>query len=307
MSDELSPEVIDQIIFGMENQDANFFFDAETNSVLTSDESDADVDLDGIRRIELPEWNSAMGFQLMERFVSSLRNPLFREVLRDSLASGRGVFRKFKNALKDRPDIELLWFRFKDREMRRLVFDWYNEHRESVGLGRIAFDEDETAELVLSDFTVTEPQQIAPERIEELTRADHFAYLEMYPEYHESVVERLYERSRGESRISAGHILVVETPNEELAGFIWFDEESTTDDVVLGWIRQLTVLEEYRGLGIARTLLDAYLSRAVEHGIDILFIELGCEASGFSRVLEAKGFTPSCAVYMLEVQQWGSP
>ena len=49
----------------------------------------------------LPEWDSAAGFKLREDFVSNLNSPLAHEALQEVLHSGRGVFRNFRNVIKD--------------------------------------------------------------------------------------------------------------------------------------------------------------------------------------------------------------
>lgn len=302
MSDELSQELMDQIVFGMENQQESFCFDTVEQALVPKEEIDEEAD--GTRFVSLPEWNSVMGFQLMERFVVSLRNPLYRDVLRESLASGRGVFRRFKNALKDRPDIERLWFRFKEREMRKLVTDWFNDYREAIGLDRIAFDEEETMELVLSDFSIYRPDSLDEELSELLRAFDRAAFGESYPDEPPSLVDLFHSRARRGRRIDAASVILAETPEGELAGFLWCHVEATSDGLRIGWICQLAVVEAYRGLGIARTLLNTLLNETETREIDRLYIELGGDSGELSRILEAIGFVAHSATYGLDIPGW---
>ena len=155
MTFPLTRELIDQIMFGMENQDTDFLLDLYDQKVVRIDELPDEGQDDEARYIPLPEWRSVDGYNLMEKFVASLHNPIYREILRSILASGKGVFRQFKDALKERQEIERLWYRFKEREMRAHVVEWYNVLRESWGLARIGDPEDEGTEvLVLSDFAL---------------------------------------------------------------------------------------------------------------------------------------------------------
>ena len=281
----------------MENQNKDFLYDIVDGLVVKENEVHDDSD----RFISLPDWNSTMGFQLMEGFVTSLRNPLFRETLREALSSGRGVFRNFKNALHDRPDIEKLWFRYKDREMRNLVVEWYNEYRETQGLGRIAINEEETTELVLSDFRVDRPESIDREI---LMKIDKDAFYEIHTDYEDSVIDLLYRRSRADVKIDRSNVLIAETPDASIAGMLWFDVRTTSTNARLAWILQLAVIPEYRGLGIGRALLDRFLDTANRTDLDYVFGEAVGPAVELSTILEAVGFDQHSATFSIDVNRW---
>jgi hypothetical protein len=87
---ELSKELLDQVIFGMENQDQIFFLDLDHLKVFSSSELEAMEP--GGDLVEIPEWRSVDGYNLMERFVAELKNPLVKLELQQILSSGRGVF-----------------------------------------------------------------------------------------------------------------------------------------------------------------------------------------------------------------------
>lgn len=302
MSDALPIEVINEIIFAMENQGKSFVYDTEEGVIVQT----SDAASPSSRYLALPEWTSIMGFHLMERFVSSLRNPLFRDVLRESLASGHGVFRKFKNALKERPEMERLWFGYKEREMRGIVSEWFNEYRESIGLGRVAIDEEDTSELVLSDFRVGLPIDPSDGFLDELAELDREAFEEMYPEYGREIVDLIFARARSGAKPGIEDVLVAESPDGLLAGFLWFEESLTPDGSRISWIRQLMVVPDFRGLGIAKALLEYFVMQGVHKELSRVFLELGSEVRDFGRILLASGFEETSRLYSLDVVSWAS-
>ncbi|MDC7238986.1 MAG: GNAT family N-acetyltransferase, partial [Spirochaetales bacterium] len=128
---DLTPELQDQIIFAMENQTETFLLDTESLLLVT------EAQIPEERReycLPIPDWNPSDGYQLMDSFTGVLRNPIYRERLRAILNSGRGVFRGFKNVLREREDLEKAWFAHKDREMKRRVRAWYDELCEYWGV-----------------------------------------------------------------------------------------------------------------------------------------------------------------------------
>jgi hypothetical protein len=174
----LTEEIAAQVVYAMEDQQHRFVIHRETGEVLRADSEEIRGRADEV--VSLPKWRPLDGFQLMERFVSRLHNPVFRERLREALSSGKGVFRKFKDILKEEREIERLWFSFKEREMRLVVWNWYNEQRELAGLERLELEpeEDEYEELLETDFAVLPG---APAHLEALRRLDRQGFREAYP------------------------------------------------------------------------------------------------------------------------------
>ena len=310
---ELTPEIVDQIIFAMENQETPFVFDSETLTV-TEQSGEGEPKGEAARFILIPQWSSADGFQLMERFVATLRNPLVREKLRTALSSGKGVFRNFKNALKDHGEIERLWFAFKDREMKARVIDWYNELCDMWGWEHLRLepeDEEETEELVLSDFEFSEED----DHVAELVRAhDREAWNEARPALPSALVDELYRTARAGRDPSSEDSLILSarTPSGDLAGFVWgvierLDAASGAREENLTLLRvlQLFVASEYRGLGIAKALIDGLCRTSHFQGIDRLLIDLPESAEVLLETLEAEGFSTVSRVVMLDLEKWG--
>jgi succinate dehydrogenase/fumarate reductase flavoprotein subunit len=133
---ELSPALIDEILFFMEDQHGDFFLDTREGIVINTDvefrEFDDEEESDDEERyISMPEWGSSDGFRLMEHFTATLRNAKVREELAAALDRSRGVFRTFKDKLSQYPEIEKLWYDYKENEMKQRVFSWYNALREA--------------------------------------------------------------------------------------------------------------------------------------------------------------------------------
>jgi GNAT superfamily N-acetyltransferase len=306
---ELSREVLDQIIFGMEDQEQRYVLDAEEGIVVSAETlGDLRESVDKGRYMSLPEWNSSMGFQLMEKFVATLRNPVFREKLRESLSAGRGVFRRFKNVLKDRPDIERMWFQFKERELRKYVIEWYESSIEAEQLASMQIEgEEETRELVLSDFIFKHGDLLD---LEQVIKLDQLAYMENYPDLPEVVVEDMHTRDRVDADENATELLVASTPDADLAGFVWaqeyrLEDTESVETVDVSRILQLYVAHEYRGLGLAKTLMERYLEAAHERGIALVFASAGGVAVGCGDKLEEVGFQEITRTLQLDLIRWG--
>ncbi|MFW6313725.1 MAG: UPF0158 family protein, partial [Spirochaetota bacterium] len=189
----LTRELIDQIVFGMENQDREYVLDTEEATVIPAEQIPEGAPAE--RYLSLPAWRSVDGYNLMEQFVATLHNPIFRSRLRAILASGRGVFRQFKDTVRERREIERLWFNFKERAMRDLVTDWYNDLREHEGLERLEamVAETETDQLVESDFAF---RGVEAGEVELIRSLDREAFDEVFSDTEAGIVEAFYAQFR---------------------------------------------------------------------------------------------------------------
>jgi ribosomal protein S18 acetylase RimI-like enzyme len=299
---QVSRELIDQIVFGMENQDATFYLDTLESRVVSDDDREEN---DRDRYIEVPQWRSVDGYNLMEQFAATLHNPIYRERLRSILASGRGVFRQFKDTVRERHEIERAWFGFKERHMRGLVSDWINELREQEGLERLTNTvlETTTDELVTIDF---EFRDVTPAEVEELHALDRDAFWELYPDLPDSAVELLYDEQR--ARLAGmdsetSRVRVVDTQGGEFAGFIWA-HVVIKDEQKIAFVRQLYVLPEFRGLGIARQLLFWFFEAAHGESIDYVMLDLQGEALALLPHFSDYGMKASRTALTLAVEPW---
>ncbi len=143
--------LIDAIIYCMENQNIDFYFNPST------------LDISEIKKnnyVELPKWSSFDGFQNMENFTASLKNKIHRDELIDVLKNGKGVFRNFKDVLKKYPSLEYKYKQYKYNEIKNRVVDFLD----SLSINKSLFltNEDNGYELNLSDFDI----KIIDEKIE---------------------------------------------------------------------------------------------------------------------------------------------
>ena len=256
---ELSEEKIDEIIFAMEDQDRDFIINIDTGELVQLDYTKAGA-LEKDEYIEIPEWKPIDGYRLMENFIAGLRNPIYRQELLDAIASGKKVFRNFKNSLKDNPVLEKKWFVFKERELKHIIYDWYNTNREIKGLEKIRYTIEETEDLVLSDFVF---KRWNGDNRKELKELDKKAVKNWHPDLETEAIEKLYdERFSGLPALDDDKSVVftADTPSNETAGFLWgvhrvkpFYKKDYFEIV------QICVAEEYRSLGIAKTLLKHFI------------------------------------------------
>ncbi len=155
----ITDKIVDDIIFAMENQNSLFVFDAEKNQVVAIDsEIVADDLVEQEKGYVLPVWEPEDGFKLLEDFTETLQNAKIRAELRLILSNGRGVFKNFKNALKQYPSLERCFHTFKTKKMRSVVYDWYNSLRENWGLESFSFSQNQEAssDLLRQDFQFSE-------------------------------------------------------------------------------------------------------------------------------------------------------
>ena len=106
-----------------------------------------------------PQRRAGVGSERPPVEITGIDDPVVREELRTALSAGHGVFRNFKDILRSHPEIERLWYSFKDREMRNIVLEWYNSLRDFWGLERIGSEPEETEEIVSHDFSFREADQ----------------------------------------------------------------------------------------------------------------------------------------------------
>ncbi len=295
MDFELTPPMIDKIAFAMEDQKERFVVDVETGELVPSSSLGAGSDE---RYVRLPRWGSAEGYHLMESFVTSLDNPAYREQLLRSLTMGKGVFRAFKDSLKQNKEIEKLWFAYKERRLRGVIISWYNANREARGLAKLPVEPEETEELLMSDFTFR--WEIAGQELAVL-QLDRDAFFELFPSESAAELERHFlEKRRGlpPAGDAASPILIAETPAGELAGVVWGVIEGRSVNIV-----QLAVSPGYRGSGLGELLLRQFLTAMRGRGMQRLVTELMGKSLRFSDFFQSVGFVAVAQVMECSLEQ----
>jgi GNAT superfamily N-acetyltransferase len=262
---ELTEELISEVIFAMEDQNTDWWVDTASRSLVSGDQVDEDSRGAGEpsqqRYVPVPVWEPADGFQLMERFVESLRNAELRAELREALSTRRGVFRRFKDALRDYPAFERRWHAFKDQEMRSIVFEWYNDLRTSWGLEPIEVPEEPSHELLLTDIDVRPPEEKDLAELEELRHAAREEVLSEHPELTVFLGDKLHRAQEPVARGENGNAraLVAEAAGGSLCGYVCGAASSPEVQPKVA-VEEIYVWPEYRGLGIGRLLLERFIS-----------------------------------------------
>ncbi|MDR2053429.1 MAG: GNAT family N-acetyltransferase [Treponema sp.] len=298
MQFELTEALVNNILFSMEDQNGDFALDTREGVLVNKDdegyEEQKEDDEDGNRFISLPYWGPAEGYRLMEKFAAALKNTLIRKSLTAALERGKGVFRAFKDVLGSYPEAEQLWFTFKEREMRRVILDWYNACREEWGLARLGDEPEETEDLVLEDFRFRPPESRDSAAMEKLRRfclAELIAAVkEGGPGDRPSFVAGWAERLG-----PAEPLLVAESGAGEFAGYAAAVRRGDTLHITT-----LEVKAEYRGLGLGEMILTRLLETAPVKKAAYVVVELPHTAGNFSRVLLRKSFVPFAASYVLQ-------
>ena len=271
---ELSQEVYDQIIFAMEDQGARSFVHRASGQVVTEERLERADEY-----VPAPRWRPADGFHLMERFVTTVPNPCYQVQLRVALSTGKGVFRSFKNALKQSPDLERSWYRFKEYEMHHVIAEWYNQEREAAGLERLGPEPEETEDLTISDFAVT---TALPHHLSGAGNVDREALLEL--SQRSPRIQHNQQRRQEQLEAPDSHVVVARTPGDEVVGLAWARGEEYWQLI------QLAVLSSYRGIGLAGRLLAVLTEVAQAHGVSTLQARLDDATMGAREVLERAGY-----------------
>ncbi len=298
---ELTEEIIDQIIFGMENQQAEYLFDLKEGELVPSDDpkiAAAEEDPEE-RFVELPNWRPVDGFHLMERFVAFIKNPIYRQEMRDALNGGRGVFRRFKDVLKRYEPLERQWFAFKEREMRQVVRDWYAAVTDSIVLSRLGEEPEETEDLVLSDFIIQSGTGRWKERIQE---ASVLAMKESVQDISVALRDYLLDTEIAGCRENEHkEILYGETPMGEFAGCVLGVYVASQYSTVLD-LRFIYVEPQFRGLGLSRLFIDRAIEMASKNGVSQVVIDLLGKTLFLQDDLEERGFREFGRRYALSVE-----
>lgn len=247
---KLDEEFIFQLTFCMEDQSSSYLIDLEEHVIINESlELNKDLYEDNPDRfISIPDWTPSDGFRTMEKFVSTLKNEHYREKLRRVLQSGKGVFRQFKDVLSEQPALEHLWYDFKDREIRRTIFKWYEENG-------VALD--------LSDL----PLEIIDERPDSLIREDFFItehadpYLKEIEECKESLLNKnkqnlyLYNELKSLAYSDQDYLILL-TGEKDFVGVLGYvvDYENKKSLIKFYYIK-----EDFRGLGLFHFLFDNLL------------------------------------------------
>lgn len=298
---ELTETLKTDILFAMEDQTVTWVLDWKSQKLCNAVSITLEK-YDNNKYLQLPEWTSTDGYNLLETFVDNLHSPLARADLRRTLAGGRGVFRNFKNVLKLYPDVEKRFSLYKDKCMKKRITEWYNELRESWGLEKIEVLDDEnsfeTAELLEDDF-----------QFQEYNSSRDKNYIKDEVEKLAEELKNQFGTELGEAIFFTWQNMSSSTEYENKFGFVCYSHsgefiasilfsfcpQNAKKTVIL---TDFFVVENYRGLGIGKEIFSRGLTLLREHGIQwvllanqiaskpikSLLLQFGFEEQGFAYI-----------------------
>ena len=298
MTFTLTESLLDEIITALENQEQQFLVDAAQNKLVEK--------TDGLKGddeffYELPEWNSASGFKLREDFVKKLNSPLAHEALQEVLHSGRGVFRNFRNVIKDYPEVEKRWHIYKNNKMMCYINNWYNNLREVWGLEKLDYVPESDDNLIRDDFSFTAYNQ---ENKKELLLHMNAAFRERNENLSQELSQAIYniwleQFELGQSKGELGFIC--RSFSNDFAGCITVSQVSQKQEKVMV-LTSLFVPEAFRGLGIGTELINMCLSELKKLGKTWLILPNMTVPDYLEPLLLRTGFTKIDSGFAVELQ-----
>lgn len=283
----LTEELIDQIVFCMEDQGSEYRIDTGTGEIRPADKAEGDGFTD------LPEWKSSDGYLMMEKFISTLHNPIYKEELRNVISIGRGVFRNFKKVVKSYDPLKKKWYNFKDRYMKDLVIEWYELNREAGYFERIGTETMDTEDIILSDFSF---ESGCLEKYE-ILKEERESFYGIFPD--DPILGRFYYEKMRDVREDSGKPVIsvcAGTGDGTFAGIIWGWVWSSPEGSLL-IIKEFFVETRYRGLGLGKVLIDNLSRKVQEEGIDRIYFEVPGNFPYINLMLEKQGYRSVCSTY----------
>lgn len=302
----LTKDLLDSIIFAMEDQENSYYLDlkkgflvrdVEIGSPETEDQEEEGHDPK--RYIDTPEWEPSDGFHLMELFANRVRNPLYRHRLLEALESGKGVFRKFKDALSGLPVLERKWFSFKEEHLKRIVISWYREQKELMGMIDLGEEVDDlTEELLLEDFTLEEYEGLPTDEMETFIQLilEELEAGEQFDQIASLLISRRLENELPE------HYHLARNTDGSLAGMIAYTPLS--DRVIE--VSFFAVKKEFRGLGLFRLLFDTFSRQMARFHYPTIIVDLAGSSIVLERLFSQYGAKPMTMQLVLSCDTWNS-
>lgn len=295
----LSKEIIHQIMFALEDQSTHYGIDLSSGKLVDCKSfSDGKIPSG---YVELPQWGSSEGFRMMEQFVAVLRNSALQRELRSILFSGKGVFKNFKKQLKSHPQGEQQWYTFREKEMTRYITQWYNQLQDLCSLEQIGREPEDNEELLQDDFVLRKYEATTDK--EKLLLADKKFEAEretQWPRELGLVLNDLWQTRRNKCESKPFLSLVAETIGGDFTGYIEAKLYPSHAQKTV-FITSFFVLEEYRGLGIGKGLLENSVLQLKEKNILwIIFTDL-VVPKFLPPCLTRLGFVDSGGGYILDV------
>lgn len=256
----ITDETLEQIIWGMENQDCDYQLDIRTWNIYSSEFSDDDVPSEYL--VDLPSWTSSDGYQLMVGYVNVCADPALKRRLTEVLSSkSRGVFRRFRDVLSEDREVLDSWYSFKDSRMKAYVKSWIREN-----LGRLVPDKE-------VELEGEEPLELGNLLVEFEIR-----HLDCLDGYCRKALEQYVSDDPVKAKILSAftgcEAFEVVSSDEVCAVLIY--ERLKADACILYY----NVEEKHRDMGLFTLMFDMFNREMERHGVDNVVMPL-CAENGF--------------------------
>ncbi len=294
----LTDEFLYQIIFCMEDQSNMYCLDLVEGQLSQVDFVRERRQENPARFIDIPAWRPSDGFRTMDKFVSSLRNPIYRERLKEVLQTGKGVFRQFKDVLREQPSLERLWYYFKDKEIRNVIYLWYERNDDAFRLSRLSLEpEDDAKDLLQEDFSVT--ADISDWEVSMELSMEKFVR-SMQSENRISAMEAERIQSVWENGKARREGLVALTSEGVYAGCVsWIQVDDRIAELVFYYIEP-----EYRGLGLYKFLFDHMSRRLSRIGVTDIVVAFVGDGLKTSSMFATVSPLPIASKIVVRTRRW---
>lgn len=253
----LTDELLNDIIASLDDQTKQYAVDAEKNTII---EKVNHVEVDNEKIYSLPEWTSAEGFELRDKFVNSLHTPIAYDELQSVLHSGRGVFRNFRDVLKKFPEVDKKWHSYKNKYMSVYVNNWYNSLREIWGLEKLDQVPEVDESLIYDDFSFFQYDSARDKHlILQLLNAIVNEVMQYRPEEIRQACFDMWKNRFNEFDSTKQVGFICKSLADEFAGCITASEITKNHEKTM-ILTSFFVPEKFRGLGIGSEMLSSCLA-----------------------------------------------
>ncbi len=263
----LSKETLSEIAYGMENQESESVLCLDDGNVYPQEMLEEYFDdVEGHNFVDLPDWSSSDGYQLMCSFVQVCDDDKLKNELSKALNSGaRGVFRRFRSVLESHEGALSKWYEFKDRKMEQYILSWYRRmfnHRD-IGLKREG--EAMPACDIMVDYDIVHQKSIEADVSETIKR-----------EVNDPVVMKVLEAFSRKEAFCA-------YKQGSLCGMVVFEVVDDAACVLFYYIER-----ECRGAGVFELLFD-FMNRELERrGVERVVFPIPSAVLGLESMLSGR-------------------
>jgi len=307
----LNSYLLKNIIFSMENQETTGFLDLISGEVVevsnihdtvvvkksynSKELVSLSINKNKDRFLALPTWGSIEGFKIREQFIKDIKNPIYKKALNHVFHTGRGVFRKFKEVLKENPIIERQWLEYKSKYMQAIVINWYQECEGYINLTNLDPEAEELPnDLLISDFKFT--NKVSVDDILEVNEIKKTLHSKL-SDIEKILVERRPSVNNLNNNIN--YFIAINLEDEIVAYIEW---DKINEDIIE--VISYGVIEEYRGLGIFSLLFDKLMRQAMREKFKKLIIFNPKFMQNFNDFIGNSIFSCNYSYSIVDILKW---